>query len=44
MPALRGWEPDATSGRGLRLIDSTCDEWGVREDLDGKTVWARLLW
>jgi len=44
MPALRGWEPDATSGRGLRLIDSTCDEWGVREDLDGKTVWARLSW
>ena len=28
----------------FRLIDTLCESWGVREELDGKTVWARLRW
>jgi len=28
-------------GRGLRLVASIADEWGVRRECSGKTVWAR---
>ena len=35
---------DSTGGRGLHLVDVVCDDWGVREQLDGKTVWAQLSW
>lgn len=44
LPMLSESAPDSTSGRGLHLIDMVCDGWGVREELDGKTVWARLSW
>ncbi len=44
MPELTDSAPDSTSGRGLHLVDAICADWGVREDLDGKTVWARLTW
>jgi anti-sigma regulatory factor (Ser/Thr protein kinase) len=44
MPRLADAEVDATGGRGLRLIDTVSADWGVREELDGKTVWAQLLW
>jgi anti-sigma regulatory factor (Ser/Thr protein kinase) len=44
LPMLSESAPDSTSGRGLHLIDMVCDEWGVREELEGKTVWARLCW
>jgi anti-sigma regulatory factor (Ser/Thr protein kinase) len=44
LPALGEPEVDATSGRGLRLVDSLSDEWGVREELDGKAVWSRIGW
>ena len=30
----------ATSGRGLELVSSLADEWGVVADDDSKTVWA----
>jgi len=33
----------AESGRGLLLVAALADEWGVRERVVGKTVWARLL-
>lgn len=34
-------EPDieATNGRGLALIAALADDWGIREELGGKTVW-----
>ena len=32
--------PDATSGRGLVLIDASGMRWGVERHDDGKTVWA----
>jgi len=44
MPVLTEAAVDATGGRGLFLIDTLCEEWGVREDLKGKSVWARLAW
>ena len=44
LPSLDDAPVDATSGRGLRLVDAVCDEWGVREELEGKTVWARVRW
>lgn len=44
MPVLSESAVDSTWGRGLHLIDSVCDDWGVREEIDGKAVWARLTW
>jgi anti-sigma regulatory factor (Ser/Thr protein kinase) len=44
MPVLSDFGPDSTGGRGLHLIDTVCESWGVREEIDGKTVWARLTW
>jgi serine phosphatase RsbU (regulator of sigma subunit)/anti-sigma regulatory factor (Ser/Thr protein kinase) len=44
LPALTDADLDSPGGRGLHLIDAICDEWGVLEELDGKTVWARLPW
>ena len=34
---------DATSGRGLAIVDSLSHRWGVDKTGDGKTVWAELL-
>jgi anti-sigma regulatory factor (Ser/Thr protein kinase) len=33
---------DGTAGRGLHIVASVAAEWGVREQDDGKVVWARL--
>ncbi len=44
MPRLTDTELDATGGRGLLMIEAVCAEWGVGEELEGKTVWARLVW
>jgi anti-sigma regulatory factor (Ser/Thr protein kinase) len=44
LPVLGDSGLESTSGRGLHLVDVVCDEWGVREELEGKTVWARLRW
>ncbi|MBW3641455.1 MAG: ATP-binding protein [Actinobacteria bacterium] len=33
---------DATTGRGLQLIDAIASTWGVERDDDGKIVWFRL--
>jgi anti-sigma regulatory factor (Ser/Thr protein kinase) len=34
--------PDRGGGRGLRLVDRLCLEWGVSRHDDGKVVWARI--
>ena len=34
---------DATSGRGLAIVDSLAYRWGVERTDEGKTVWAELL-
>lgn len=42
-PAMRDHDPDALSGRGLRIIDTLASHWGVRPlDGKGKTVWLSL--
>jgi anti-sigma regulatory factor (Ser/Thr protein kinase) len=41
-PILNTPPPFATSGRGLALVTSLADEWGVDADDDSKVVWARL--
>ncbi len=43
-PAVRHFTAESTSGRGLRLVDDLCREWGYVPDPDGggKTVWAEL--
>ena len=33
---------DATSGRGLSLVDATATRWGTDRLADGKTVWAEI--
>ena len=36
-------EGDATSGRGLAIVESLSYRWGVDRTANGKTVWAELL-
>jgi hypothetical protein len=33
---------DATSGRGLHLVESLAERWGVEGTPDGKVVWFEL--
>ncbi|WP_240661189.1 MULTISPECIES: ATP-binding protein [unclassified Streptomyces] len=43
LPRRQQTAPDAESGRGLLLVDSLADRWGVSEDrFPRKTVWAEL--
>jgi anti-sigma regulatory factor (Ser/Thr protein kinase) len=44
LPTVLGTAPDSPGGRGLQLVGGLCDAWGIREEPDGKTVWARLHW
>lgn len=42
MPVLRTTQPDDEHGRGLQVIASLCQDWGVRSFGPRKTVWATL--
>lgn len=42
-PVLKPYDPDATSGRGLLLVEALADAWEVRHRDFGKAVWARVL-
>ena len=42
MPVVSTYAPDATGGRGLQLVETVSDAWGVWEELGGKTVWVRV--
>ena len=42
LPRLADLDADAPGGRGLFLVDTLSDGWGVREEREGKTVWASL--
>ncbi|XUL88268.1 ATP-binding protein [Streptomyces galilaeus] len=42
-PVVKSFDPGATSGRGLLLVEALCDEWGVRDREFGKSVWVRVL-
>lgn len=39
-PRTAAW--DAESGRGLELVQSLSDAWGVEPDPDGKHVWFKV--
>ena len=38
----RHYSSTATTGRGLRIVESLSTAWGVAPTADGKTVWAVL--
>lgn len=42
LPALRNSQPEALTGRGLRLVAETSRVWGVDPAGGGKTVWADI--
>jgi anti-sigma regulatory factor (Ser/Thr protein kinase) len=42
MPALRPPADQAESGRGLHLVDTLADRWGVAPVPTGKSVWFEL--
>ena len=42
VPRQRSYGVDATTGRGLRLVQSLGSGWGVTPSSDGKTVWVEL--
>lgn len=41
-PSLMSYGTEATTGRGLRLVDEYAKRWGVEVTEAGKTVWAVL--
>jgi anti-sigma regulatory factor (Ser/Thr protein kinase) len=42
LPLAGRTPPDATSGRGLLILDSVGVAWGVERRPDGKVVWLRV--
>ncbi|MFN2524099.1 MAG: ATP-binding protein [Mycobacteriales bacterium] len=42
VPKQRSYGSEATTGRGLRLVDQLTASWGVEASADGKTVWVVL--
>ena len=42
LPVPVAFSPDATSGRGLSMVDALATSWGVGRQGGGKTVWAEL--
>ena len=42
LPSRREYGPTSGTGRGLLMLESMVDEWGVTQRRDGKTVWFRL--
>ncbi|MCG6499580.1 ATP-binding protein [Kitasatospora sp. A2-31] len=41
-PRHAGPDTDATSGRGLELVELLCDRWGWYPDGSGKRVWCEI--
>lgn len=42
MPMVAACPADATSGRGLALVEALSSRWGTESHPDGKVVWAEL--
>ncbi len=42
LPRMTEVDVDSPGGRGLFLVDVLSSAWDVREEREGKTVWARL--
>ena len=41
-PEVQSLPPEASSGRGLRIVQEISDAWGIAPSLSGKTVWFAL--
>ncbi len=42
-PHVRHAGPSDTTGRGLAVVRTLAQEWGVEQGADGTTVWARIV-
>lgn len=42
LPVLRSYPATAGTGRGMVMLESMVDDWGVSRNRDGKTVWFEL--
>ena len=42
LPQMRSPGPGSTSGRGMRIIATTSDRWGIELTDEGKTVWSEI--
>jgi hypothetical protein len=42
MPVAPDAEDNATSGRGLRIVQALADHWGITPTADGKTIWFEI--
>ena len=42
IPHQRRYGTQATTGRGIALVDGLSDRWGVEPSADGKSVWCEL--
>jgi anti-sigma regulatory factor (Ser/Thr protein kinase) len=43
LPSVHSAGADSPSGRGMQIVESLAESWGVRKcSGDGKAVWARL--
>ncbi|MGH8542395.1 MAG: ATP-binding protein, partial [Gammaproteobacteria bacterium] len=40
-PRMRGLDTAAVDGRGLLIVATLAEQWGVRDESAGRTVWAR---
>ena len=41
-PAVRHYDPDAVTGRGLALVEQLASSWGVDTTPEGKAVWCEV--
>jgi anti-sigma regulatory factor (Ser/Thr protein kinase) len=42
IPVMKQYAPDSVTGRGLTMIDSAAERWGIDENADGKAVWFEM--
>lgn len=42
LPGVRHYDAEATTGRGLALVATLADSWGIDYEEDGKTLWFEL--
>jgi hypothetical protein len=42
MPVRRDAGPDEIGGRGLLLVETLGQDWGVYREADGKVVWVLI--
>jgi len=42
IPAMKQYAPDSVTGRGLTMVDSVAERWGIDENASGKAVWFEM--